>query len=133
MYAIIRDRGMQYRVEKGQKLNIALLDAEPGSQIELAEVLLIGGTATPQVGNPLVAGARVRAQVLDTVKGEKIVVFRYRNKKRFRRRTGHRQRYTRIEIEDILVGGDDTPIASRETRSPILAVDVAAPINATED
>lgn len=105
MYAIIRDRGMQYRVEKGQKLNIALLDAEPGSQIELAEVLLIGGTATPQVGNPLVAGARVRAQVLDTVKGEKIVVFRYRNKKRFRRRTGHRQRYTRIEIEDILVGG----------------------------
>lgn len=107
MYAIVRDRGMQYRVEKGQQLNVALLDAEPGSQIELDEVLLIGGTDEVRVGNPLVEGARVRAQVLDMVKGEKIVVFRYRNKKRYRRRTGHRQQYTRIKIDDILVEGEE--------------------------
>jgi large subunit ribosomal protein L21 len=102
VYAIIRDRGMQYRVEKGQVVNIDLLDVEPGSQIELSEVLLIGDGDAIQVGVPLVSGAVVKAEVLGEKKGEKIVVFRYRNKKRFRRRTGHRQRYTEIKISDIV-------------------------------
>ncbi len=102
MYAIVRDRGMQYRVEKGQTVDIALLEAEPGSAIELEEVLLIGDTDQVQVGSPLVQGARVRAQVLGDIKGEKILVFRYRNKKRFRRRKGHRQQYTRIKIDEIV-------------------------------
>ncbi|MBX0326827.1 50S ribosomal protein L21 [Oscillochloris sp. ZM17-4] len=102
MYAIIRDRGMQYRVEKGQVVNIDLLDVEPGSQIELGEVLLIGDGDAVQVGAPLVSGAVVKAEVLGMKKGEKIIVFRYRNKKRYRRRTGHRQRYTEIKISDIL-------------------------------
>ncbi len=102
MYAIIRDRGMQYRVEKGQKLTVSLMDAEPGSQIELDEVLFVGGDQ-PQVGTPLVTGAKVRAEVLRNYKGEKIVVFRYRNKKRYRRRTGHRQEYTELKIAEILV------------------------------
>ncbi len=104
MYAIIRDRGMQYRVEQGQVLTIDLLEeAEAGSQIELGEVLLIGDGESVKVGSPLVSGARVRAEVLGEQKGEKIVVFRYRNKKRYRRRTGHRQRYTKIKISEILV------------------------------
>jgi len=102
VYAIIRDRGMQYRVEKGQVVNIDLLDAEPGTQIELGEVLLIGDGAVVQVGAPLVSGAVVKAEVLGVKKGEKIIVFRYRNKKRYRRRTGHRQRYTEIKISDIV-------------------------------
>lgn len=102
MYAIIRDRGMQYRVEKGQKITVSLMDAEPGSQVELDEVLLVGGAET-QVGTPLVAGARVRAEVLRNYKGEKIIVFKYRNKKRYRRRTGHRQQYTELKINEILV------------------------------
>jgi large subunit ribosomal protein L21 len=102
VYAIIRDRGMQYRVEKGQKLTVSLMEAEPGSQIELAEVLFVGGDE-PQVGTPLVAGAKVRAEVLRNYKGEKIIVFRYRNKKRYRRRTGHRQEYTELKIAEILV------------------------------
>lgn len=101
MYAIIRDRGTQYRVEEGQVLDIALLDAEPGTQIELDEVLLVGGEQT-QVGTPLVAGAKVLAQVVNDVKGEKIVVFKYKNKKRYRRRTGHRQQYTRVTISKII-------------------------------
>lgn len=101
MYAIIRDRGMQYRVEEGQTLDIDLMDAEPGSQIELDEVLLIGGGA-PVVGTPIVPGAKVLANVIGEQKGEKIVVFRYKNKKRYRRRTGHRQRYTRITINQIV-------------------------------
>lgn len=103
MYAIIRDRGMQYRVEQGQVLEIDLIEeAAAGSQIELAEVLLVGDGEAVQVGAPLVSGARVVAEVLGERKGEKIVVFRYQNKKRYRRRTGHRQRYTQIKISQII-------------------------------
>ncbi|HET9224181.1 MAG TPA: 50S ribosomal protein L21 [Roseiflexaceae bacterium] len=102
MYAIIRDRGMQYRVEEGQTVDIALLDAEPGSQVELGEVLLIGGGELAQVGAPLIEGAKVLAKVLGDVKGDKVVVFKYKNKKRYRRRTGHRQQYTRIAISQIV-------------------------------
>lgn len=101
MYAIIRDRGMQYRVEAGQVLDIALVEAEPGSEIELSEVLLVGGEQT-LVGAPLVDGAKVLAKVLGEAKGDKIVVFKYKNKKRYRRRTGHRQQYTRIAIREII-------------------------------
>jgi large subunit ribosomal protein L21 len=103
VYAIIRDRGMQYRVEQGQVLTIDLIEAaEAGSQIELGEVLLIGDGETVKVGAPLVSGATVRAEVLGERKGEKLVIFRYRNKKRYRRRTGHRQRYTQIKISEII-------------------------------
>jgi len=103
VYAIIRDRGMQYRVEQGQVLTIDLIEAaETGSQIELGEVLLVGDGETVKVGTPLVRGALVRAEVLSEQKGEKIIVFRYRNKKRYRRRTGHRQRYTQIKINEII-------------------------------
>lgn len=101
MYAIIRDRGMQYRVEEGQVLQIALLDAEVGSQVELGEVLMVGGD-TPTVGTPVVAGAKVLAKVVGTDKGDKIIVFKYKNKKRYRRRTGHRQQYTNIAISQIV-------------------------------
>jgi large subunit ribosomal protein L21 len=94
---------MQYRVEQGQQIDLALLDsAEPGSEIELDEVLLVSGDETVQVGSPLVEGASVRARVVGDVKGEKILVFRYRNKKRFRRRKGHRQQYTRVQIDEIV-------------------------------
>ena len=97
MYAIIRDRGMQYRVEQGQVLTIDLIEAaEPGSQIE------IGDGETVKVGAPTISGALVRAEVLGEAKGDKIVVFRYRNKKRYRRRTGHRQHYTKIKISEIV-------------------------------
>jgi large subunit ribosomal protein L21 len=94
---------MQYRVEQGQVLTIDLIEsAETGSQIELGEVLLIGDGETVKVGTPLVRGAMVRAEVVSEQKGEKIIVFRYRNKKRYRRRTGHRQRYTQIKINEII-------------------------------
>ena len=102
MYAIIRDRGTQYRVEEGQVVDVALLDAAPGDQVELGEVLMLGGSDSVQVGTPLVAGAKVVAKVLGNTKGDKIVVFKYKNKKRYRRRTGHRQQYTSIAISQIV-------------------------------
>ncbi len=94
---------MQYRVEPDQTVRVDLLEAEPGSAIELNEVLLIGDGDEVKVGTPLVAGATVRAEVVGDIKGEKIIVFKYRNKKRYRRRTGHRQKYTRIKIHEIVV------------------------------
>lgn len=102
MYAIIRDRGMQYRVEPGQVMRIDLIDVEAGSLIELSEVMLVSGEGEARVGTPLVDGAVVRAEVLGEEKGDKIVVFRYKSKKRYRRRTGHRQRYTQIKITEIV-------------------------------
>lgn len=106
MYAIVRDRGMQYRVEAGKTINIDLVDVEPGTQIELNEVLLVGNESGTLVGNPVVSGAVVRAEVVGNTKGDKIVVFRYRNKKRYRRRTGHRQQYTSIKIAEIVTSAE---------------------------
>ena len=101
MYAIVRDRGAQYRVEEGQLLDVALMNLEAGAEVELGEVLMVGGDV-PRIGAPLVEGARVRAEVVGDARGEKIVVFKYRNKKRYRRRTGHRQDYTRLAIKEIV-------------------------------
>jgi large subunit ribosomal protein L21 len=101
VYAIVRDRGAQYRVEEGQLLDVALMDIETGAEVELSEVLMVGGEE-PRIGAPLVEGARVRAEVVGDSHGEKIIVFKYRNKKRYRRRTGHRQDYTRLAIKEIV-------------------------------
>ena len=101
MYAVIRDRGAQYRVEEGKTLDVALMDAEPGQQVTLGEVLMVGGTDDVKVGTPLVANASVIAEVVGEARGEKIVVFKYKRKKRYRRRTGHRQDYTRLQIKEI--------------------------------
>ena len=96
---------MQYRVQEGQVLDIALQsDAEAGSEISIDEVLMVGGEQVV-VGSPTVAGARVVAKVVGAVQGDKIVVFRYKSKKRFRRRTGHRQDLTRIEVTKIELDG----------------------------
>ena len=112
---------MQYRVEEGQVVEVARLDAEPGSQVELGEVLLIGGADQTLVGGPLVAGAKVLGRVLGDVKGDKIVVFRYKNKKRYRRRTGHRQNYTRIAISEIVGAARQAPTRAKsdeQTEAP---------------
>jgi large subunit ribosomal protein L21 len=77
------------------------MDVEDGAEVELSEVLMVGGDE-PRIGAPLVEGARVRAEVVGDAQGEKIIVFKYRNKKRYRRRTGHRQDYTRLAIKEIV-------------------------------
>jgi large subunit ribosomal protein L21 len=106
---------MQYRVEEGQIVQVARLDAAPGSQVELGEVLMIGGERT-LVGTPLVPGAKVLARVLGNVKGKKIVVFKYKSKKRYRRRTGHRQEYTRLAISQI-IGAAEQPEQPKRAQS----------------
>jgi large subunit ribosomal protein L21 len=102
MYAIIVDGGRQYKVEPGQKLDIDLRDdAKSGDTIEFEQVLAIGGDEGLQLGSPSIDGAKVTATVISTEKGEKIYVEKFRRRKNYHRRTGHRQQYTRIEISDI--------------------------------
>jgi len=102
VYAIVATGGKQYRVEPGQRLEIELLDVESGTQVDLGEVLLICDGETITVGQPTVPGARVVADVLGEAKGKKIIVFKYKNKVRYRRKTGHRQHYSRVLVRDIV-------------------------------
>ena len=100
-YAIIETGGKQYRVTVGDTLSIEKLSVEPGSGITFDRVLMVGGDGSARVGTPLVAGATVQAQVEQQYRGPKIVVFKYKPKKRYRRRTGHRQALTRVAITAI--------------------------------
>lgn len=104
MYAVVRANGHQYRVSVGDQLLVEKLPVQEGKQIELNEVLLVADeNGQVRIGTPLVEGARVRATVLAQEKGPKIRIFKYIPKERYRRRKGHRQWYTRLRIEEILV------------------------------
>ena len=100
-YAIVETGGKQYRVSVGDTLSVERLPAEAGSEITLDRVLLLGGDGSTRVGTPTIAGAAVTARVEDQYRGEKIVVFKYKAKKRYRRRMGHRQSLTRLAITGI--------------------------------
>ena len=102
MYAVIRTGGKQYRVSPGESVDVEKLPHEVGDQIELEEVLLVANGSGVQVGQPLVAGAKVKATVTRQVKGRKVIIFKYRPSKRYRRKKGHRQNYTRLRIDEIV-------------------------------
>src|SRR5205823_3975433 len=101
MYAVFETGGKQYRVQPGDTLDVELLGAVEGQTIELDRVLLVGGDGGTTVGQPLVAHARVVAEVVREVRGPKIVVFKYKSKVRYRRKTGHRQNLTRLRVTEI--------------------------------
>ena len=102
MYAIVQTGGKQYRIQPGDVLNVELLSADEGATIELDKVLMVGDGENIQIGAPLLSGAKVTAEVLGEARGEKLRVFRYKSKVRYRRTTGHRQKYTRIRINEIV-------------------------------
>ncbi|MBI3964586.1 MAG: 50S ribosomal protein L21 [Chloroflexi bacterium] len=102
MYAIVEACGRQYRCEPGVLLDVDLMPDVTGESVELDRVLLIAGDGEPVVGKPHVAGAKVVADVVGEVKGDKIIVFKYKAKARYRRKTGHRQRYLRLRVTDIV-------------------------------
>jgi len=103
MYAIIRAAGKQFRAEKGMKLQVPLMDAEPGSKVTFDEVLLASDGTNVKAGTPLIKGAKVTAEVVGLVKGEKIYVWKFKRRKNYRRKTGHRQKYTEVRITDVKV------------------------------
>ncbi len=104
MYAVIRTGGKQYRVAKDDVLFVEKIDAEVGSTIVFDEVLMVGAGEEVQIGRPRVAGARVTARVLDQIKGPKIIVFKKKRRKNYRRKKGHRQLQTVVRIADITPG-----------------------------
>ena len=101
MYAVIRTGGKQYRVAIGNQVEVEKLEGEIGATITLEDVLLVANGDTVQIGQPIVAGATVVAKITGQYKGTKVMVFRYRPKKRIRVRKGHRQFLTRLQIESI--------------------------------
>lgn len=102
-YAIVEDGGKQYKAVEGGLIDVDRFPAEAGDQIDLERVLLIANDGEINVGTPLVKGAKVQATVVSQVKGPKIIVFKYKPKKRYRVKTGHRQHYTRLMIDSITV------------------------------
>jgi len=103
MYALVEFKGKQYKAEKGSLLKVDLIDAEPGTAIDIDTVLLISGESAEavKVGSPYIEGAKVSAIVESHGKDDKIIVFKYKPKKDYRRKQGHRQKYSIIRIDAI--------------------------------
>ena len=101
MYAVIKTGGKQYRVSAGQKLKIEQIPADIGQEISLDQVLSVGEGEALQIGAPFVAGAVVKATVLAQGRHDKIIVFKMRRRKHYRKTQGHRQNYTEIRIDTI--------------------------------
>ncbi len=116
MYAIVRSGGKQHRVEEGRAVNVERLPVEEGETVELAEVLLIADDGDVTVGTPLIEGARVLAQVEGHGRDKKIIVFKYKAKVRTRKKTGHRQHFTRLAVTEILRPGQKSKAAAKPKR-----------------
>lgn len=101
MFAIIETGGKQYKVEKGTTLEIEKLTEETGKTITFEQVLLISDDKATKVGKPYVSGAKVTGKILDQTRGDKIIVFKKKPKKRYEKKQGHRQDITVVEITDI--------------------------------
>ena len=98
MYAVIKTGGKQYRVQQGDVIYIEKLDSQAGDTVSFDEVLLVNKDEATTIGTPTVAGAKVVGKVLSQVKSQKIVVYKYKSKKNERKKQGHRQPYTKVEI-----------------------------------
>tara|TARA_B100000674_G_scaffold350660_1_gene294014 strand:- start:161 stop:508 length:348 start_codon:yes stop_codon:yes gene_type:complete len=103
MYAIVEIAGQQFKVQKDQKVYVHRLDAEAGSKIDFDKVLLIEDKGKVNVGAPAVAGAKVTAEVLNHVKGDKVIVFKKKRRKGYKKKNGHRQAFTELSIKGIKV------------------------------
>jgi len=103
MHAVIKTGGKQYTVNPGDILDVELVSGNPGDAIEFNEVLMVSNDkGEVQVGSPLVEKAVVKAKIVKETKGKKIVVFKFKRRKDYRNKNGHRQRYTTVEITDIV-------------------------------
>ncbi|MGB2697524.1 MAG: 50S ribosomal protein L21 [Candidatus Zixiibacteriota bacterium] len=101
MYAIMETGGLQFNVQEGDKIKIPKLDLEPGKKFTFEKILLIGGQEKPVVGTPYVEGAKIEAQVTEQGKSDKIIVFKFKRRTKYRRKKGHRQTYTEVLIKKI--------------------------------
>jgi large subunit ribosomal protein L21 len=99
-YAVIRSGGKQYRVAQGDTVQVELLPGSPGDKVKFDDVLMIGGDS-PRFGSPLVSGASVEGEIVSQGRGPKLIVFKFRKRKRSRRKAGHRQGFTAVKITGV--------------------------------
>jgi large subunit ribosomal protein L21 len=105
MFAVIRTGGKQYRVAPNDIIQVERIAGRPGDIVELAEVILLGGDGSPKTGSPTIAGALVAAEVIAQGRSDKVVVFKKKRRKNYRRKKGHRQALTALRITEILTDG----------------------------
>ena len=117
MFAVVETGGKQYKVSPGQTVEVEKLPAEPGDTVELGRVLLISTDDETFIGAPLVEDAKVVARVAQLKRGPKLIIFRYKSKSRYRRKTGHRQDYTELTIQDIWANGASLLPAKEEAET----------------
>jgi len=101
MYAVIQSGGKQYKVNEGDILKVEKLSGEAGDKLSLDQVLIISDGEMLKVGSPLVAGAKVMVEVIEQGRGKKITVYKYKKRKNYRRKQGHRQAFTKIKVDKI--------------------------------
>jgi len=101
MYAIIKTGGKQYQVSEGDVINVEKLNAQVGDVVDIKEVILVGNEEGIKAGKPFVEGACVKAEVLEQGKAKKVIIFKYKAKKDSRKKQGHRQPYTQLQIKSI--------------------------------
>jgi large subunit ribosomal protein L21 len=118
MFAVIRTGGKQYTVAKDDVIKVEKLDGEPGAMLELADVLMIGDGATVSTGTPLLAGASVSATLVEHRRADKIIVFKKKRRQNYRRKNGHRQHQTVLQITEIHAeGGSRAPARAQTGRA----------------
>ena len=115
MYAIIEACGKQYKVAEGDVIFFEKLDAEEGKKVKFDNVILVSNEENVQVGNPYVKGAKVEGKVISHGKAKKIIVFKYKAKKNYRRKQGHRQPFTKVEITSIKLAAEKKETAAKTT------------------
>ncbi len=103
MLAVIKTGGKQYLVRKGDKIKIEKLDKKEGEQIEFTDVLLLEKDKKVEIGKPIIKNAKVIGKILKQGRGKKVIIFKYKSKKRYSKKAGHRQPYTEAEIKDIVM------------------------------
>ena len=100
MYAVIKTGGKQYRVSEGSRLRVEKLPGDVGHKLEFSDVLMLGGEKL-EVGRPFIAGAKVTAEIVAQARDKKVIVFKIRRRKRYRRKAGHRQPFTELKITGV--------------------------------
>lgn len=126
MYAIVEIAGQQFKVEEGKKIFVHRLDAESGKKVEFDQVLLIENEGKVVIGEPVIKDALVEANVLEQLRGDKVIVFKKKRRKGYRVRNGHRQYFTQVEIVSIKEKVERKP-AKKEAASEPVAAEVSKP------
>ena len=116
-YAVIESGGKQYKVEPGDWIKVEKLDSEEGSLVELSNVLVVSQNDKTIIGNPSIEGARVTATIASHGKDKKTIIFKFKSKNRYRRKQGHRQSYTQLNIQEILTRTKETPTGTKSART----------------